>query len=65
VKISACDTVFNWVQGFNSGKETAQAAVYEWHCNTPEEWLSQVIWKLWEMAAIYNLGGEYVELAVV
>jgi hypothetical protein len=58
--------VFNWVRGFNSGKETVQVAVHEWYRNTPEKRLCEAKWKLpKEMAAIYNLGGEYVELAVV
>jgi hypothetical protein len=38
--------VFNWVRGFNNGKETAQVAVHEWYFNTPEEWLNEAIWKL-------------------
>jgi len=46
VKTPACGTVFIWVWGFNSGKETAQAAVHEWYCNTPEEWHCEAIWKL-------------------
>jgi hypothetical protein len=46
LKTPAGRTVFSWVRGFNIGKETAQAAVHEWYCNTPEEWLSEVIWKL-------------------
>jgi len=46
VKTPACGTVFIWVRGFNSGKETAQAAVHEWYCNPPEGWLSEAIWEL-------------------
>jgi hypothetical protein len=29
--------MFNWVQSFNSGKETAQAAVHERYHYTPKE----------------------------
>jgi hypothetical protein len=39
---------------------TAQAAAH-----TPKGWFSEVIQKLKGMAAICNLGGKYVELAVV
>jgi len=50
----------------NSGKETAQASLHEWYCNTPKEWFCEAIQKLprrWEI--IYNLRGEYVELQVL
>jgi hypothetical protein len=30
-------TLFSWVQSSNSGKETAQASLHEWYCNTPKE----------------------------
>jgi len=46
-----CGTLFSWVQGYSSGKEVVQVAVHEWYCNTPEEWLSEAIWRLsrrWE-----------------
>jgi hypothetical protein len=33
-KAAARSTVFNWVRGFNSGKEAAQAPVREWHRNS-------------------------------
>jgi len=38
--------MFSWVQSFNSGKETAQAAVHEWYHYTPKEWFCEAMWKL-------------------
>jgi len=33
---TACSSVFDWVQSFNSGKETAQASAHECYHNTPK-----------------------------
>ena len=45
-KSTAGSSVFNWVQSFSSGKETAQVAVHKWYLSTPEEWYCGAIWKL-------------------
>jgi hypothetical protein len=44
-KAPAYSSVFDWVQSFNSDKETARTGVREWHCNTPKEVFCEVIWK--------------------
>jgi hypothetical protein len=56
--------VFNWVWSFKCDKETEQAAVLEWYCNTNKEWFLEAVQKF-PKAAMYNLGSEYIELAVV
>jgi hypothetical protein len=38
-KAPPCGSVFSWVRGFSSGKETAQVAVRGWYRSTPVEWL--------------------------
>jgi len=38
-----CSTAFKGVWCFNSGKETAQAAVHEWYRNSPKEWFCEDI----------------------
>jgi hypothetical protein len=38
-KAPASITVFSWLRGFSSGKESAQVAVRAWYRNTPVEWL--------------------------
>jgi hypothetical protein len=35
-KAPECSNVFNEVQSFSSGKETAQVVVHAWYCNTPK-----------------------------
>jgi hypothetical protein len=44
-KAPAHSTLCSWVQSFSSGKETAQAAVHEWHRNTAKEWFCEAIAK--------------------
>jgi len=46
-------TLFSWVQSSNSGKETAQASLHEWYCNTPKEWFCEAIQKLPRRWVIY------------
>jgi hypothetical protein len=65
-KTPAHSTMFNWVWSFNSGKESAQAAVREWYHNICNKWFCDAIQKLpkrWQY--FIDLGEEYVELAVV
>ena len=38
-KAPASSTVFSWLRGFNSGKESAQVDVPARYRNTPVEWL--------------------------
>jgi hypothetical protein len=45
-KARACSTVFNWIRGFDPGKEIAQAAVGGWYRDTPIEWSHEAIRKL-------------------
>jgi hypothetical protein len=41
----AGSTVFNWVRGLNSGKESTQTAHQEGRRNTAEEWFREAIRK--------------------
>jgi hypothetical protein len=56
-KAPAGSTVFNWGRSFNSGKETAPAAVRDWCRNTAKEWFREAIRKLlrrWHRCIIWE-----------
>jgi len=58
--VPALYTVFIWLWGFNSGKETATMDVQDRYWSN--ECLHEAAKEVTEMC---NLGGEYVRLAVV
>jgi len=65
-KRHAHSSVFSWVWSFSSGEETKQFVIREQYHDTRNKWFCGAIQKLpkrWQQCI--DLGGEYVELAVV
>jgi len=57
----ACSVLFNWVQTFSSGKQTAQSTVDGWHRKTCEA--IRKLPRRWQQCL--DAGGYCVELEVV